>query len=123
MPGYIVDGNDVLAVFAATETAVRRARAGEGPTLLECKTWRHHGHALRDVMPPDRRPPDLIAHWQARDPIPGFERYLQERSFLTSEQMADIGLSIDQDLVDAVAFADASPYPAPEEALEDVFAP
>src|SRR6202158_4047697 len=122
MPGYVVDGNDVLAVFEATREAVGRARAGNGPTLLECKTWRHHGHALRDVMPPDRRPPDQIAHWQARDPIPGFETYLQERGFLNAEQMADIGLSIDQDLVDAVAFADASPYPEPQDALEDVFA-
>jgi acetoin:2,6-dichlorophenolindophenol oxidoreductase subunit alpha len=123
MPGRIVDGNDVVAVFAATREAVERARAGYGPTLLECKTWRRHQHALRDVMPPDRRPPDLIAHWEARDPIPGFEQYLKARGVLTVEQMADIGLSIDQDLVDAVAFADASPYPAPEEALEDVFAP
>jgi TPP-dependent pyruvate/acetoin dehydrogenase alpha subunit len=73
-------------------------------------------------MPPERRPPELIADWEARDPIPHFESYLHERGFLTAEQTADIGLSIDQDLVDAVAFADASPYPAPEEALEDVFA-
>jgi pyruvate dehydrogenase E1 component alpha subunit len=102
---------------------VRRARAGNGPTLLECKTWRRYGHAVRNVMPPDRRPAELIANWEARDPIPHFERYLHERGFLTAEQMADIGLSIDQDLVDAVTFADASPYPAPEEALEDVFAP
>ena len=122
MPGFVVDGNDVLAVYAATGEAVRRARAGDGPTLLECKTWRHHQHALRDIIPPDRRPPELIAHWLARDPVPGFERYLREHGYLTAEQMADIGLSIDQDLVDAVAFADASPYPAPEEALEDVFA-
>jgi TPP-dependent pyruvate/acetoin dehydrogenase alpha subunit len=122
MPGYVVDGNDVLAVFAATREAVQRARSGQGPTLLECKTWRRYGHAVRDVMPPDRRPPELIAHWEARDPIPGFESYLQERGLLSAEQMADIGLSIDQDLVDAVAFADASPYPAPEEALDDVFA-
>ncbi len=122
MPGHVVDGNDVVAVYAATSEAVRRARAGQGPTLLECKTWRHHQHALRDVVAPDRRPPEMIAHWVARDPIPGFENYLQARGLLTAEQMADIGLSIDQDLVDAVTFADASPYPAPEEALEDVFA-
>ena len=122
MPGAIVDGNDVLAVYAATREAVQRARSGQGPTLLECKTWRHHGHALRDVMPPERRPPDLIAHWEARDPIPAFESFLRARGFLNTEQMADMGLSIDQDLADAVAFADASPYPAPEEALEDVFA-
>jgi TPP-dependent pyruvate/acetoin dehydrogenase alpha subunit len=118
----VVDGNDVLAVYAATREAVARARAGDGPTLLECKTWRHHGHALRYVFPPDSRPADLIAHWQARDPLPAFETYLQQRRILSQEQMADIGLSIDQDLEDAVTFADNSPYPAPEEALDDVFA-
>jgi pyruvate dehydrogenase E1 component alpha subunit len=122
MPGHTVDGNDVLAVYEATTEAVRRARDGEGPTLLECKTWRRHAHAVRDVIPPDRRPPELIAYWESRDPIPRFESYLHEHGFLTAEQMADMGLSIDQDLVDAVAFADASPYPAPEEALDDVFA-
>jgi pyruvate dehydrogenase E1 component alpha subunit len=122
MPGHVVDGNDVLAVYAATREAVRRARAGEGPTLLECKTWRRHQHALRDVVNPDRRPPELIARWEARDPIAGFEGYLLERGILTADQLADVGQTIDQDLVDAVAFAEASPYPAPEEALDDVFA-
>ena len=122
MPGHVVDGNDVLAVYQAAHQAVARARAGEGPTLLECKTWRHHQHAVRDVIAPDRRPADLIAHWVARDPIPAFETYLQKHGVLSADQMADIGLSIDQDLVEAVAFADASPYPAPEDALLDVFA-
>jgi pyruvate dehydrogenase E1 component alpha subunit len=74
------------------------------------------------LPPPDRRPADLKAYWEARDPIPAFERYLQQRGFLTVDQMADVGLSIDQDLAEAVAFADASPYPNPAEALEDVFA-
>ena len=76
----------------------------------------------RYVFPPDSRPADQIAHWQARDPLPAFEQYLQDRHILSAEQMADIGLSIDQDLADAVTFADNSPYPAPEEALDDVFA-
>jgi pyruvate dehydrogenase E1 component alpha subunit len=123
IPGKVVDGNDVLAVYAAAREAVHRARAGSGPSLLECKTWRRHGHAYREVPPPDRRPPDLIADWEARDPIPAFESYLQQRGFVTADQMADVRLSIDHDLADAVAFADASPYPDPEEALEDVFAP
>ena len=122
MPGEVVDGNDVLAVFAAARQAVQRARSGDGPTLLECKTWRHHGHAVRDAPPPDRRPAKLKSDWEARDPISAFERYLQERGILSRDQMADVGLSIEQDLAEAVAFADASPYPAPEEALEDVFA-
>jgi pyruvate dehydrogenase E1 component alpha subunit len=123
MPGRVVDGNDVLAVYAAAHEAVSRARAGEGPTLLECKTWRRHQHAVRNVLPPDRRPAELKAQWEARDPIPAFEGYLQARGVLTGDQMADIGLSIDQDLEEAVAFADASPYPEPEDALLDVFAP
>ena len=122
MPGRVVDGNDVLAVYVAAREAVQRARDGDGPTLLECKTWRRHGHAHRDVEPPDRRPADRTVYWEARDPIPAFEQYLRERAILSGDQMADVGLSVDQDLVEAVAFADASPYPDPEDALEDVFA-
>jgi acetoin:2,6-dichlorophenolindophenol oxidoreductase subunit alpha len=112
----------VEAGLSARHVADSRARAGEGPTLLECVTWRQHIHAQRDVPPPDRRPSEQKAYWEARDPLPRFERYLREHAILTDDQMADIGLSIDGDLEDAVAFADASPYPAPEEALEDVFA-
>src|SRR5258708_36110357 len=76
MPGYVVDGNDVLAVYDAASDAVRRARAGLGPTLLECKTWRHHGHAVRYAMPPERRPAELIAHWAAPHPLPAFQTFL-----------------------------------------------
>jgi acetoin:2,6-dichlorophenolindophenol oxidoreductase subunit alpha len=122
MPGVIVDGNDVLAVHEAARAAVERARAGEGPTLLECKTWRRHQHALRDVVTPDRRPAELIAHWEARDPIDTFEKRLIERGILNAHQLADIKESVEADLADAVDFAEASPFPAPEEALEDVFA-
>jgi TPP-dependent pyruvate/acetoin dehydrogenase alpha subunit len=74
------------------------------------------------VVAPDRRPPELIEHWSARDPIEGFERYLVDRGIMTADQLADVGQTIDKDLEDAVAFAEASPYPEPEEALEDVFA-
>jgi pyruvate dehydrogenase E1 component alpha subunit len=122
IPGEVVDGNDVLAVYAAAREAVRRARASAGPSLLECKTWRQHVHAIREAPPPDRRPAELKARWEARDPIPAFEQYLQARGLLNADQMADFGLSVDHDLEEAVAFAEASPYPAPEEALEDVFA-
>jgi len=122
MPGHVVDGNDVVSVYAAAREAIRHARAGDGPTLLECKTWRRHVHAQREVPPPDRRPPELRELWDARDPIPAFETYLQRRGVMTAAQMADVGLSIDADLAEAVAFADASPYPAPEDALDDVFA-
>ncbi len=122
MPGVIVDGNDVLAVYDAARAAVARARPGDGPTLLECKTWRRHQHAVRDVITPDRRPPEQIAAWTARDPIEIFERRLLAGGILTPDQTADLRQSLEQDLADAVAFAEASPFPAPEEALEDVFA-
>ncbi|MFN8525967.1 MAG: thiamine pyrophosphate-dependent dehydrogenase E1 component subunit alpha [Chloroflexota bacterium] len=123
MPGVVVDGNDVQAVHAAAATAVARARAGQGPTLLECKTWRQKQHALRDVVAPDRRPPELIAHWMARDPIALFEQVITGRGLASQDQLADVRASIESDLDDAVAFAEASPFPSPEEALEDVFAP
>jgi pyruvate dehydrogenase E1 component alpha subunit len=121
-PGQVVDGNDVLAVYTAAHAAVARARSGAGPSLLECKTWRHHVHAVRETPPPDRRPAELRSEWERRDPIPAFERYLQARGVLNPNQMADFQLSIDHALEEAVAFAEASPYPAPEQALEDVFA-
>ena len=123
MPGYVVDGNDVLAVYAATREAVRRARAGEGPTLLECKTWRRHQHALRDVVTPgppagraDRRTGPRATRWR------GSSGTWWSKGIMNADQLADVGQTIDRDLEDAVAFAEASPYPAPEEALEDVFA-
>ncbi|HEY1292074.1 MAG TPA: thiamine pyrophosphate-dependent dehydrogenase E1 component subunit alpha [Chloroflexota bacterium] len=122
IPGAVVDGNDVIGVYGAAHEAVRRARAGGGPSLLECKTWRHHVHAVREVPGPDRRPAELKAEWEARDPIPAFERYLQARGILNSDQMADFQFSVDSSLEEAVAFAEASPYPDPEQALEDVFA-
>jgi pyruvate dehydrogenase E1 component alpha subunit len=122
MPGHVVDGNDVVAVYEATRVAVERARAGDGPTLLECKTWRRHQHALRDTVTPDRRPPEQIAEWTARDPIEAFERRVLGAGILTADQVADLRQSLEQDLADAVDFAEASPFPAPEEALEDVFA-
>jgi acetoin:2,6-dichlorophenolindophenol oxidoreductase subunit alpha len=90
--------------------------------LLECKTWRRHQHAFRDVIQPDRRPPEQIEYYKAHDPLDGFERYLLDRGILNADQLADVGQTIEQDLQDAVAFAEASPLPAPEEALEDVFA-
>jgi acetoin:2,6-dichlorophenolindophenol oxidoreductase subunit alpha len=122
MPGKLVDGNDVLAVYDAAREAVQRARAGTGPSLVECKTWRRHAHAYREVAPPDRRPPDRKAYWEARDPIAAFESYLRQRGFLNADQVADVRLSIEHDLAEAAAFAAASPYPSPEDALEDVFA-
>ncbi len=122
MPSAIADGNDALAVCDAASGAVARARAGEGPTFLECKTFRRTAHALRDAIPPERRPADQMAYWQGHDPIQILERQLMDRGVLGADDAVRIKEAVDRDLTDAVAFAEASPFPAPEEALDGLFA-
>ena len=121
-PGVTVDGNDVLAVAEATRLAVARARAGEGPSLVEARTFRRSAHAVRDAMPPEKRAADERSAWDVRDPIAAFERVLAERGLLDAAGATAIRERVERDLAEAVAFAEASPYPAPEEALDDVFA-
>lgn len=122
IPGVIVDGNDVLAVHEVARVAVARARAGEGPTLIECKTYRHRRHTERADQP-DRRSAQEIADWMKKDPIDHLVNLLkaQQGQFSDEEwqQMdADIVAAIDE----SVAFARASPFPSPAAALEDVYA-
>ena len=122
MPGVIVDGNDVLAVEAATREAVARARRGEGPSLLECKTYRWHFHAMRATPPPETRPADEIAAWKARDPIARLEAHLVGRGLLSADEIAGMRRSVIADLDAAVAFAEQSPFPDPRDLLVDMFA-
>jgi len=122
MPGVIVDGNDVLEVRAATDEAVARARGGEGPSLLECKTYRWHFHAMRAAVPPETRASDEILEWKARDPIARLERVALERGLVTAADVAAIRARVAADLEDAVAFAEASPFPDPKDLLVDMFA-
>jgi len=122
IPGVIVDGNDVIAVYEAAVEAVARARAGDGPTLIECKTYRWRAHTERKEQP-DRRPLEEIAHWKTLDPIPRFIDYIRTHQ----GQLSDAEWQqMDGEVLDAiersVVFAKASPFPAPEAALEDVFA-
>ena len=122
MPGVIVDGNDVLEVHAATATAVARARCGEGPSLLECKTYRWHFHAMRATPPPETRPAEEIGTWKARDPVARLERHLLEGGLFTPAEIGAIREGITADLADAVAFAEQSPFPDPKDLLVDMFA-
>jgi pyruvate dehydrogenase E1 component alpha subunit len=122
MPGVIVDGNDVLEVHAATAAAVARARRGEGPSLLECKTYRWHFHAMRATPPPETRPAEEIGTWKARDPVARLERHLLEGGLLTPAEIGAIREGITADLADAVAFAERSPFPDPKDLLVDMFA-
>jgi len=124
MPGVPVDGNDVLAVRAATAEAVERARRGAGPTLLHCKTFRWLFHAMRDVPPPETRSADLLAAWRGRerDPIARFEDHLSAGGVVTAAEVLAIRDQVKRALAAAVDFAEASPYPDPKDLLVDMFA-
>lgn len=122
MPGVIVDGNDVLAVRAAAREAGARARRGEGPTLLECKTYRWHFHAMRAAVPPETRAADEIAAWKGRDPIARLERHGLDRALLSVDAIAAMRGGVKAELDAAVAFAEQSPFPDPKDLLVDMFA-
>ena len=122
MPGVIVDGNDVLEVEAATRGAVARARRGEGPSLLECKTYRWHFHAMRATPPPETRPVEEIVTWKARDPIARLEQHVLGLGVLSADAIATIREGVRTDLDAAVAFAERSPFPDPKDLLVDMFA-
>ena len=120
IPGVTVDGNDVLAVYEAAKEAVERAKRGEGPTLIECKTYRHKGHSRMD--PATYRPKEEVEHWLRKDPIPKFRGRLLEMGILTEEEAKKIEEEVLREIEEAVKFALESPYPEPEEALKDVYA-
>lgn len=119
LPSEIVDGNDVLAVYEAAGRAVERARSGEGATLLECKTYRMVGHSRSD--PRTYRSKEEEVEWATRDPIPRLAANLIGEGVATDALLAEIETRVTSEIDDAVAFAEASPYPAPEDALKHVF--
>jgi TPP-dependent pyruvate/acetoin dehydrogenase alpha subunit len=119
-PGVSINGNDVLAVYQATQGAMRRARGGEGPTLIECKTYRWHGHSEHDKA--FYRTEEELAMWKSRDPIPTFTAYLQQLKVLEPKHLEDIEARIKTTIDEAVRFAEDAPHPAPEEAVTDLYA-
>jgi pyruvate dehydrogenase E1 component alpha subunit len=123
IPGVTVDGTDVLAVHEVAERAVQRARAGEGPTLIECKTFRWRGHAEARGNPSDPRPQEEIEMGPQRDPIPAFATQLVDQGVASMSTLQQIDEEVDAAVEEAIAFAEASPLPKPEDALLHVFAP
>ena len=122
IPGVIVDGNDVLEVYDAAQEAVARARAGNGPTLIECKTYRHRRHTER-IGQPDARAPEEIEGWMARDPIERLKSALmQQEGQLTESEWRAVDAAVLERIEASVAFAKASPFPALEAVLDDVYA-
>ncbi|HEY9825592.1 MAG TPA: pyruvate dehydrogenase (acetyl-transferring) E1 component subunit alpha [Stenomitos sp.] len=120
MPGVEVDGMDVLAVHAVAQEAVRRARAGEGPTLIECLTYRFRGHSLAD--PDELRPKDEKDEWFARDPLKKFEAHLLEQKLASADDLKSIQQTIQAVVDEAVEFAEQSPEPDPSELHHYIFA-
>jgi acetoin:2,6-dichlorophenolindophenol oxidoreductase subunit alpha len=119
VPGVVVDGNDVLAVYEAAGEAIKRAREGAGPTLIECKTYRHRGHFEGD--PTVYRTAEELQIWLEKDPIPHFEARLLDMGVLSHQDLARIQEDITSKITQAVQFAEESPWPAPAELLDDVY--
>jgi len=119
MPGVSVDGNDVLAVYAAARKAIARARAGRGPSLIECMTFRMTGHSAHDAA--DYVPEKTKQVWAKKDPIARFEKVLLARRVLTRERILAMEAAIHKELDEAIAQAEASPLPEAASATEGVY--
>ncbi|ABW26384.1 pyruvate dehydrogenase (acetyl-transferring) E1 component subunit alpha [Acaryochloris marina] len=119
MEGVEVDGMDVLAVREVAQTAIARARAGEGPTLIEALTYRFRGHSLAD--PDELRSAAEKEEWLARDPITKFKSYLVDQKLVKEQELLDIDRKIQTLIEEAVQFAEESPDPKPEDLYRYIF--
>ena len=116
MPGIIADGMDVIDVYKKAKHIVENARKGEGPALLECKTYKWRGHSRLD--PATYRPKKELDEWKKRDPLELFKK----NEFLSNNEITEIENDVKTEIDEAVAFASDSSWPSSEEALDDVFA-
>ena len=119
-PGITLDGNDILAVYDVAQAAIARARAGEGPTLLECKTYRWYGHS--EIDPAKYRTKEDVDAWKKKCPVANFEKQLFEKKVLTEAQKTQIVAEINKEINEAVEFAEQRPYPDASELAEHVWA-
>jgi len=119
IPSEIVDGNDVVAVYQAARNAYERARLGEGPSFIECKTMRMHGHSEHDAA--KYVPRELIDEWKKKDPVINMERHLISNNIAKEEKLKEIGEQVVKEIEDAVEFAEQSPLPEGKEAIEGVY--
>ena len=119
-PGVTVDGNDIMAVYEASVRAIARARAGEGPTLIECKTYRWYGHS--EIDPAKYRIKEEVEAWKKKEPIGRFEKVLVEQKLLNDQKKAAMAAEITAEIDEAVEFAEKSPYPDASEATDFVWA-
>ena len=122
IPGFHIDGNDIVEVYTKIKKATERARAGEGPTLLDCVTYRFFGHFTGD---PGKgltyRTKEEMDQWQNRCPIKRFRKKLVEEKIMTEEMEKTIETKVKASIEEAVQFAKESPFPLPDEAVQDLF--
>jgi pyruvate dehydrogenase E1 component alpha subunit/2-oxoisovalerate dehydrogenase E1 component alpha subunit len=116
---YIVDGNDVVAVYQTTKKAVDQCRAGDGPVIIESKTMRMRGHAQHD--PAEYVPKEMFEYWKARDPLTRYEKYLTENKFWDTKSRKEIETRIDRELTEDLATAESGAFPPPELAEQGVY--
>jgi TPP-dependent pyruvate/acetoin dehydrogenase alpha subunit len=121
MPGVVVDGQDVIAVHSAVSAAVERARRGDGPSLIEAKTYRFDEHAV-GLNHLNYRDADEIAQWRQRDPITLFRTLLESEGMLDSAALTAIDDEVQREVAEAVQFGLDSPHPDPAEAFDHVYA-
>ena len=119
IPGFTFDGNDAMVVYAAMREAIERARSGDGATLLEFKTYRWYGHS--EIDPAKYRDAGEVEYWKSRDPIPAMERYLQSNQLWSDQWKAQQIAEFNREIDDAIEFAENSPRPDGEEALDHVY--
>ena len=120
MPGVVADGNNLFTVYETAEKAVNRARRGEGPSLIEFRTYRWRAHFEGGGMP-DLRPGDELEEWKKKCPVAFMERQLFEMGLMDSDELKALDAEIMSKVQEAVEFARQSPEPSPEDALEDIF--
>jgi len=120
IPGETIASNDVLEIYEKVGKAIDRARKGKGPSLIEIQTYRHFGHEEGDMETYKKK--SDIEVWMKKDPIDILKKYLIKQKFLTEKEAEKIGQEAIRKVEEAVKFAKESPYPAPEETLEDVYA-
>jgi pyruvate dehydrogenase E1 component alpha subunit len=119
IPGEVVDGNDILAVYDSAKRAIDRARSGEGPSLIEYKTFRMTGHSAHDDA--GYVPPEMFEEWKKKDPILCFEQNLIDEGALTQERLDEMQRDCAMMIDDAVDWAEKQPYPVPEDVTRDVY--
>ena len=121
MPGVVVDGMDVIAVYEAAGAAIKRARSGQGPTLLECKTYRYYDHVGVRGMGLTYRTDEVLEIWQKRDAIQAFEKQLVKMKVTTKKKIENVYARVNKDIEAGIKFAEDSPFPEPADLLDDVY--